>query len=272
MGEPLAGKTSFIAKLWLSVENKTCSIKLRERGDDDQYLREISQKLLSGDFPERGSRGLKHSCSLKLLASNNQAIDLVVPDLPGESWELLYQNREWPASFESAISKNCSILIFLRPDEHVLLLDFMDSSHKSSKDVPKAGEVPTEVMVVDWLQIIQQAFRRNVNVEYKPKIGIVLSAWDRLPQTIQKSPSSYLHSEMLMVSQFIECNRDSFDMSIFGLSVTGGDLKKPDFRKKFTKDAQKYGYLVMMDPNGKEHQESDITSIVDWAFPEHTKI
>lgn len=267
IGGPLAGKTSFLAKLWLAVEKKTCSIKLRDRGADDQYLREISQRLIAGEFPGRTLRGQRHSCSLQLSTETGIDFNLKIPDLPGESWENLYTRREWSQTFEEAISRDCTILIFVRPDEYVMLLDFTDGELDSSTDVPSAGETPTEVLIVDWLQMLREAFRRNVGFDVRPKVALVLSAWDRVPASAQQNPQQFVQREMPMLSQFVETNSASIDIPVIGLSATGGDLNKDaNFKERFEKSPEKFGYLYMPNGKGGYTKNLDITSALQWAI------
>ena len=95
------------------------------------------------------------------------------------------------------------------------------------------NDTPTQVLLTDWLQMLHRAFVEKTEQGFRPRIGIVVSAWDAVPlEQSDREPSQYLRDNFPMLYQFAEANAEDFDFHFFGVSVVSGDLKNDDdFRK-----------------------------------------
>jgi hypothetical protein len=132
----------------------------------------------------------------------------------------------------------------------------------------KAPGPPTDVVLTDWLQFLRRAFTDRVSGSYRPKVGIVIAAWDGVPKDSQcKPPFDYLAENFPLLQQFIETNGDRFDFQMFGLSILGGDLKNDaEFRAAFTKGKPNdFGYVIHS-LNGGIEKVNDVTVPVAWAL------
>jgi hypothetical protein len=79
--------------------------------------------------------------------------------------------------------------------------------------------VPEQVRLVDLLQFLQQPpFARRLR-----RVAVSVSAWDVIPEP-KPSPHAWLARELPLLHQFLECNPDSFEFRVYGISAQGGDV------------------------------------------------
>ncbi len=129
-------------------------------------------------------------------------------------------------------------------------------------------ETPTQVILIDWLECLRSAYTDIVSGSFRPRIGIVVSAWDLVPTDRQNlGPSQYLNTEFPMFMQYLESNSDLFDIAIFGVSIVGGDFQtEAGFRDRYLQgNPFQSGYVIHSLNNGLE-RSSDITLPVVWAM------
>ena len=137
-----------------------------------------------------------------------------------------------------------------------------------AKDEDGKDKPPTQVVLVDWLQFLRKAFTQKVGGSYKPRIGIVVSAWDLVPEDQKgEGPAKWIADNLPLLSQYVDANDDDFDFEYFGVSVTEGDLDAdPDFRAEyFRRDPRKAGEVVHA-LSGSIEKTHDVTLPVAWAL------
>lgn len=275
-----AGKTSYLARIWLELERESSSaLKLHSRPNDEEYLHKISNHLINGGFPPRSESQTHVSCSIPLTNSEGDQFALTIPDIDGEQWRNLYSNRSiWTLS--EYIHKNCACLLFIRADKLVPMISFhahgdayndsdelyLDTGLKEINH--NAGEVATELYVVEWLQLLKKAFSSIVDKSHIPRVAIVLSAWDTVPKSKQSDPSAFINSEMPMLSQFLETNAGDFQFEFFGLSIDSGDisdLRKHSLECDRNADCQ-HGFVVARNGDDTYHRQNDTLVPLYWAF------
>ena len=116
-----------------------------------------------------------------------------------------------------------------------------------SSEKPPEISPPTQVVLVDWLQFLRRAFTSRVHGTFRPRIGIVIAAWDAVPNDQQKlGPDPYLKDNFPLLHQFIHSNYTAFDFQEFGLSMVSGDLTNDeDFKARYLSGRpQDFGYVV----------------------------
>ncbi|MCK4794448.1 MAG: hypothetical protein KAV87_62545, partial [Desulfobacteraceae bacterium] len=246
------------------------------------YLKAGADNILSGAFAPRTPREVFNRTVIPVKDASG-AEDfrgrLVVPDCSGELWLDIYRKREWSEDWENIISDLCGCLLFVRidSDETVNPLDWVSCekllcSPANFPDLLGNEEMetitPTQVVLVDWLQFLRRAFTDRVGGSFRPRIGIVITAWDFVPKEQEYSdPGNYLKSNFPLLWQFMLTNTDRFDFATFGLSITGGNLNDATgFRKDYlNSDPHKAGYVVHSE-KGVVHKSGDLTLPVAWAM------
>ena len=144
--------------------------------------------------------------------------------------------------------------------------------HKNS-DTPQEDEAefekpPTQVVLVDWLQFLRAAFTSRVGGEYKPKVGIVVSAWDKAPADQQKlGAAKWVSSNLPMLADFCEANDEAFDFQFFGVTVTDGDLEEnADFKVEYLQGDPRKAGRISHSLDGTVQTSLDMTLPVAWAL------
>lgn len=277
VGGPDAGKTNYLVRLWLAIDRKIGRLQADRSPDDLEYLMSGAEIQLGGKFVPHTPREVNNRSVIPVRDANTTegvSGTLIVPDYSGEEWMEIYRKREWSEDWESLISDVCGCLLFVRVDSNQLVspLDWV-TCEKTFSSVPAAmsyspeSGTPTQAVLVDWLQCLRQAFTDRVGGHFRPRIGIVIAAWDLVPADRQADgPDRYLAAEFPMLEQFMQSNTDRFNFGVFGVSIFGGDPEnEPDFLAKYLNDPIKAGYVIQS-VNGVVNRSGDLTLPVAWAM------
>jgi hypothetical protein len=277
LGGPDAGKTNYVLRLWLAISNGRSRLASAGLPADLEYLNDSSNNLLRGRFAPHTPHGVRTRSIIPIKLDGDGAFkgSLVIPDYSGEEFDAAYHSREWTNDWEDQIDANCGCLLFIRVDssQMVTKLDWIAAGRIWAEGGPpliggaqKEG-VPTQVMLVDWLQFLRRAYMDRVGGGFRPRVGIVISAWDAVPGDQQAyEPEHYVAENFPLLAQYVDSNSDSFEFRAFGLSVVGGDLQnEPGFRETFMKDPLASGYVVMSSEKGVI-KHADIGIPVIWAL------
>jgi len=150
-----------------------------------------------------------------------------------------------------------------QPEAAVGAITLLEPTHHE-----KASELPTQVVLTEWLQFLRRAFTAVAGGTFRPRIGVVIAAWDAVPMEQKpQGPAPYLRDNFPMLHQFIEANDDQFDFRVFGVSIVDGDLENDEkFKEAYLKGRpQDFGF-VMHSLSGQLERSSDITLPVAWAL------
>jgi adenylate kinase family enzyme len=233
MGLPGAGKTTFLAALWHSINNNSFETKLKlARIDNGQYLARLSQKWVDAEELERTmlSNEQKNIC-IKLKTSNDVIFDLFFPDLSGETFQKQYEERFISEELAEYIKSADAIMFFIHVDE-VKPLGFI-SEHfsglhenrlepKKTRD-PKKHD-PLQVQTIELLQFIMALRKSKLT-----NVSIVFSAWDLIKKNSpDMTPNDFLHKNMNMLGQFCYSNLDVLNCNIWGISAQGADYSQKE--------------------------------------------
>lgn len=280
IGGPDAGKTNYLIRLWLAMKARNSQLAADKIAADIEYLEDGVNSLITGTFVPRNSTDVPHrtlEIPFKTESISNGSGVLVLPDYSGEEWRQIYERRSWPAHWENLINGSAGCLLFIRVDSDQIVpaLDWItwpisidDGTVAPLIATTDVRVTPTQVVLVDWLQCLRQAFTGRVNGRFRPRIGIVVTAWDLVPFDQQNQlPLDYIQANYPLLGQYIMCNQDAFDFSVFAVSITGGDLDNDlDFRARYLRDGPNHaGYTVV---NVDEHpvRLGDVTIPVIWAL------
>jgi hypothetical protein len=278
VGLPDSGKTNYIIRLWLALRQRTGILHAYGDPDDIEYLEIGVDKLLRGEFAGKTSHEVREYARIPVAIAEQKTThqgDLVVPDYHGEVWQDIYRRREWSEECEELISNSNGLLLFIRADSDEIIpaLDWISAGRYfgspatlAAQPKPSEAVTPTPVVLVEWLQFFRSAFTDRIGGSFLPRIGIVVAAWDMVPnEQRQRAPEDYIESNFPMLMQFIRANGDGFVFKFFGVSITGGDLKDGNFRSQYLKDPTDAGYVIY-NRSGSIETTKDLTYPVAWAM------
>lgn len=300
LGGPDAGKSNFLFRFWIAIDDDGGGALMKDGLPTEvEYLRIGAERLLEGEFAPHTSKEVHERVAMPVKSSASAGAPggmLVVPDVSGEQILAIYRDRQWSQVWEDLISPRCTCLLFIRAgsDEVVAPLDWATcfekygvvigapqpaeqaavgsvgaaGSNANPTDDEKVADPPTQVVLTEWLQFLRLAFTAVVGGSFRPRVGVVISAWDAVPIDQQPAgPVAYLKDNFPMLHQFIEANDDRFDFQVFGVSIVGGDLKNDEeFRQTYLNGTPREFGFVVQSLLGPLTQSPDITLPVAWAL------
>jgi hypothetical protein len=213
IGGPDAGKSNFLFRLWMAISDGRGILVQDGLPSDMEYVRDGAERLLEGEFAGHTSKDVHERVVVPVKTMASDPIRrgmLVLPDVNGEQVLAIYRNRQWSKDWEHLISAQCACLLFIRAgsDEMVAPLDWVTCFEKYGAVIDGDGvvpvddkadeddatvEIPTQVLLTEWLQFLRRAFTATVGSSFRPRIGVIVSAWDAVPTDQQSDgPTKYL--------------------------------------------------------------------------------
>ena len=198
---------------------------------DTQYLYTLEKKWLAVEPLERTAIGQEVSDITLLLTDGSQDLVVEFPDLSGETFQNIYEHRSISKSLYEKIQEADAILYFINVDNiyhEELIAEVPPQLRKTEtstfKERKPSQDDPTQIQVIDLLQIIAQIKRKKI------KLGIIFSAWDLVDREKEymADPYEYLKKKMYMLWQYLEANGQRFDTAIWGVSALGGKVEEAE--------------------------------------------
>lgn len=278
-----SGKSNFIFRLWLKLDLGNGILKKGALPPDLDYLSNGGDHLLKGEFAPRTPQDVHDKSEIPVkygTGPDEIAGTLIVPDLPGEQIMSVYRNRQWSQDWEDKIDSGCGCLLFIRIGSRQLVpsLDWVACEKRFGGPLPNVSpetdaetgreKTPTQVVMVDWLQFLRKAFTGRVGGNYRPRVGIVVSAWDRAPEDQKAAgPEEWIKANLPLLHQFIKTNAPNYEFEYFGVSVTSGDLDAEDgFKSEYLKGDPRNAGEVAHSLAGSIQTTDDVTLPIAWAM------
>jgi hypothetical protein len=241
IGLPETGKTTFLAALWHVVTSEEIpeSLRLAHLYGRVEYLNEIAGKWASSVAIDRtvpGTEELDIRMRLRL-PSAEDVTELVFPDMSGEAFRHLWEDRQWENHYDEVARASTGALLFIHPDrvhhpariaelavptEAVSVGDEDSDSTRSDWHPSQAG---TAVKLVEFLQL----FTEQTDSYHVNRVAIIVSAWDTVEEII--SPDEWIAKRLPLLDQYLKSNDDRLAYRIYGLSAQGGDLSNQNESK-----------------------------------------
>lgn len=224
VGFPSTGKTTFIAALYEYLKHsKNVSFSLDCLPDDREYLEQLVESWIRCELVARTISGKYEKVTLSV-TTNHKCIQLVIPDLAGETYRQIFLQREIDNDLYTNIRETHGILVFINStlddisshNRHGIQEDNVLGVDSSQFPPFSVEETPLRVQLVDILQMILDA---NKNV---PKVAVIISAWDIVEDNI--TPNQWVENNITFLYNFLKHNFPEFQC--FGISAQGGDYAK----------------------------------------------
>ncbi len=281
VGLPSSGKTSFIGALWHVVESAeiNSTYKVDVLPGDREYLNRLQKNFLACEAPERTKTDFVKKIEIEVTErSTGKVATFIFPDLSGETFKNQFEYRKIGTDYIAQVSGCDSLMLFISPinlkkNFPISILNGMfndgdDEVDQAMKTIDLATHwIPqmcqTQVVIVDLIQII----RKVVKTPYK--IGVIVSAWDIIKQSLDKNqaamtPDQWLKHELPLLSQYLQANHSVFPSKVFGISAQGGEYKGNDNSELLSKERQSERLIVQ----SGDTINHDITQPLKWLFDE----
>jgi hypothetical protein len=289
IGGPDTGKSNFLFRVWTHIDSSNGLVEKDGLPSDAEYLRTGAECQLRGKFAGHTSQEVQliSSIPIRLRSDIQKKALLVVPDINGEEINRIYRARKWSYDWESLIGESTAYLFFVRVSsrETIAPLDWVTwhnlysgtppptpvvdhqggESAMAPNTVADTPKTPTQVILVDWLQFILKVVHDKHPQAVRPRVGIVVAAWDCVPCDFDGGPSVWIQENMPLLHQFCITNQDVFEFSFFGTSIFSGDPDNdPEFAVELgQKDPRTMGYVRYSSDNRKS---DDFTIPIAWAL------
>lgn len=277
IGGPDTGKTNFLMRLWLSINAGQCiGVSIDGLPEELSYIESIMQYWLSGTFAQRTDVNLKMdvtSLTIPLtynVSDNETKSKLFLPDVNGELWKTAVETNEINAEWMSQLESSHGVVIFIRPSstQNYAPLDWVSSGQliELMEDNPHKNQIPTQVMLCEFLRLLEIKFSRNLN-STKPRISVILTGWDVYDDAVRNDgPNAYIEKQYPLFAGKLR-HLEAFDVEVFASSVFGGDIESDiALRDKLLEMGfEESGYIVHDSQNGLV-ESKDFFQPIAWAL------
>lgn len=243
VGLPRAGKTTYLAALWHVVKSNEVpeSLQLDRLEGDQEYLNLIAGQWSRCEALERTS-GDRVEVDIWLRdPANGRLVQLRIPDMSGELYESLWENRACLASFADLVKDVDGCLLFVHPgklsetawiDEANATFDVWGGDEGEGEGGGAAGPeeeadptgtewdarlAPTQVQMVEVLQFFAELSEKRF------RVVLIVSAWDLVTEEL--TPGQWVQGRLPLLWQFLTANPDRFDVQYMGVSAQGGEVE-----------------------------------------------
>lgn len=275
LGLPGSGKTTFLAALWHLVSEREIDIKLKFvtlRAGNAVHLNEIAARWRQARAQERTSVAGDRLVSMSLKADDEEAHVISFPDVAGETFRQMWEDRDCEESVATMLKSN-GVMFFIHADKinspgwivnEKQMCEELGLQYEPGQMVPWTPRLsPTQVQVVDLLQLLQ-----TPPLDVGPRrLIIVLSAWDKV-RAERLSPQEYLARKLPLLAQYLENGVDNgWKVRIYGVSAQGGDYdddksKRPEAERMRAVDVPSKRISVTFG----EEQSHDLTAPLHWLL------
>ncbi|WP_441255823.1 TRAFAC clade GTPase domain-containing protein [Tardiphaga sp. 285_C5_N1_2] len=239
-GLPASGKTTFLAALWhVVVQRVDSNAKLKFdslKDGDHSHLNAITRRWQQAKEQIHTETASGKLVSMKLKDNNGGKVRMTFPDLSGESYQRMWEDRECDPQLAQFLSSGEGVLLFVHANgvKHPIGVAEV-AAHAaalgggppeptvSAKWHPK--DAPTAVQVVEMLQML----RCNALRSPARRIAIMLSAWDKVEEE-GLDPEAFLARELPLLDQYLRQGEGNWEFRIYGLSAQGSDYE-PNLRE-----------------------------------------
>ena len=271
LGGPDSGKSTYRAQLYQRVEHEEDGeLHLVESVGDITSLKGDVDRLVQGLQPMHTHLDIYNSTTLVVEDRAKRRLSLEFADYGGEQMRRIGETNAVPSPWVERAQQSQSWLIFVRIDQIRSMKSFMTDPVET--DPPsKAGteQLQSERFAeLDTIEILQRLlFVRGVSLRQplvSPRLGILLSCWDELPETERNQrPAALFEQRAPLLSRFIASNWYPGHHMSWGLSSTGRKLpeEKPD--EEFAKKGPERAGYVMLEEG---YTSSDLTIPLHWLM------
>jgi hypothetical protein len=157
-------------------------------------------------------------------------IRVTFPDLSGEGFRDMWENRECDRTLAEILMTGNGMLFFINADRiqfPLLTVDIAAQTEDLGSQIPPGQRVPwnprlspTEVKLVDLLQLFS-----SPPIEVGPRrVAIVLSLWDKV-EAEGLTPKTFLAQQLPLLDQYLRSTTDGWTWQVYGVSAQGGDYE-----------------------------------------------
>ncbi len=275
VGLPSSGKTTFLAALWHLITARDITTRLRFGNllaGNATHLNAIAARWRDAKVQERTTVTGSRLVSMNLLDGAGQAVRVTFPDLPGEAFQQMWEDRDCEPVVADILQSG-NVLLFVHSDTiraPKWVVDEVAQSRAIGLEVPVGKAMPwhpslapTQVQLVDLLQLLCMP-----PLAIGPRrLAIMLSAWDKA-RAEGMTPADYLEAKLPLLAQYLRRGADGWTWRIYGLSAQGGEYDPIDEKGEKVPEAEELRKLDKASERikliGPEVETHDVTEPIEW--------
>lgn len=277
IGLPGSGKTTFLAALWHLVVSREVATQLRlnnlVRGNQ-KHLNEIAERWRNAQMQERTSLGGNKFVSISMLDEVDQATTITFPDVQGEAYQKMWEERECDREVADTLMHG-NVLLFVHATNIKTphwVVDIATQTRDLGLPIEEATPVPwsphlvpTQVQAVGLLTLLAEE-----PLDSGPRrLVVMLSAWDKASGE-GLSPSNFLREKFPLLHQYLNSNSRQWDLRVYGVSAQGGDYDEVKAGATPTQSAEDLRVLdqpsTRIDLTDGTSESHDLTIPLSWLM------
>jgi Double-GTPase 1 len=235
VGLPASGKTTFLAALWHLVQRGEIETRLRFgslSNQDYAYLNSIVKLWRNATEQGRTQLAGTKSVSMNLLDANGRAVRVTFPDVPGEEYRRMWEDRRVDEDLSRILSSG-NIMLLINGNkirapawitERAAMAEAIDDPLPDvDPEEWHPRYAPTQVQLVD----LMQHFMRPPLSAGPRRLAVMVGAWDKVEGELLL-PAAFLAAKLPMFDQYLRSGRDRWVYRIYGVSAQGGEFDEND--------------------------------------------
>ena len=232
VGLPDSGKSTALAALWFSVKERSqaCDWYLTNSDIPDNASRwsTLRDLWLQGKALMRTEhKPSPEMMKLKLTSHDGgHKLIITVPDIAGENFEKLYELGLFHKNHSKHLEKSEHLVFFVHVNDYnhpvVIHAPHEQPEHTEQNESENQEWKPSNMHSGSKIIAILRGIKQLRGGDF-PKITVVLTAWDLIPE--KSSPKEILNQRFPLLAQYLRTN---LDFDLLGLSSQGCDYDDPE--------------------------------------------
>ena len=277
IGLPASGKTTYLAALWHVVTAREISTTLKFgdlRLGEFAHLNTIAGRWRNAIVQERTAVTGDRVVSMNLIDDAEQAVRVTFPDVPGEAYRGMWEDRECEPEIAGTLREG-NVLLFVHADtirgpnwivDEIALSNEVGIERPNGQGEPwDPRHTPTQVQLVDLLQLLRMP---PLDVGRR-RLAVMLSAWDKA-RGEALTPEGYLEAKLPLLNQYLRGGADGWTWRTYGLSAQGGEYDMPEENAEGLPEAEELRTLDLPSTRiqlvGPERETHDLTEPLAWLM------
>jgi hypothetical protein len=279
VGLPGSGKTTFLAALWHLIQSDEIPTRLRfgsMSNEDYAYLNQIVKLWRKATEQGRTQIAGMKSVSMNLVDAADRAIRVTFPDVPGEDYRTMWEERKVDEVLAGNLGAG-NIMLLINGDRIKAPAWITERMHLAGKveqgpaEEPVRWEprlAPTQVQLVD---LLQHLMRRPLDRGPR-RLAVMIGAWDQVEDE-GLSPTEFQAAKLPLLDQYLKSGRDGWTIRTYGLSAQGGQFDENDENNASAKpraDANRLRDLDLLSTRirllSAGSESHDLTEPLEWLM------
>jgi hypothetical protein len=235
IGLPESGKTTLLAALWHMVREPGSVTSLKFDGlsqGNYEHINGLAKRWRAGKKQQRTQTSGAKVVTMRLKNAEGREISVSFPDMPGEDFAGMWENRELDESVSLTLLAPAIVLVvngdtIKFPAWIVERMQLAQAAgiEPDGVDVANwsADLAPTQVQVVALLQFLMSG---SLGVGAR-RLAVLISAWDEV-EGEGMEPEEVLSVKLPLLDQYLRNGRDPWAWKVWGLSAQGGVYEDQD--------------------------------------------